>query len=57
MKQEMVTISRVEYEELKKKAKMAEIDEELIKKIKRSLEDVKHGRISEWRPNKKLHKA
>ena len=53
----MVTISRVEYEELKKKAKMAEIDEELNKKIKRSLEDVKHGRISEWRPNKKLHKA
>lgn len=25
------------------------IDDELFKKIKRSLEDVKHGRIKEWK--------
>jgi len=44
---ETVTISKEEYEELRKKA---EIDEELVGKIKRSLEDIKHGRISEWKP-------
>jgi hypothetical protein len=44
---ETVTISKKEYEELKKRA---EIDWELVEKIKRGLEDIKHGRISEWKP-------
>ncbi|MFH1774919.1 MAG: hypothetical protein ABH874_08190 [Methanobacteriota archaeon] len=44
---ETVTIPKEEYEELKKKA---EIDWELVEKIKRSLEDIKQGRISEWKP-------
>ncbi len=44
---ETVTISKEEYEELKRKA---EIDWFLVEKIKRSLEDVKYGRISEWKP-------
>lgn len=42
-----VTIPKEEYEELKRKA---EVDWELVEKIKRSLEDIKHGRISEWKP-------
>lgn len=44
---ETVTIPKEEYEELKKKA---EVDWELVEKIKRSLEDIKYGRISEWKP-------
>ena len=44
---ETVTIPRKEYEALKKKA---EIDLELVEKIKRSLEDIKLGRITEWKP-------
>lgn len=47
---ETVTISKVEYENLKRKAQEAEVDYELVEKIRRSLEDVKHGRISEWKP-------
>ena len=39
-----VTISRKEYEELKS---MAKVDEELVAKVKRALEDIKHGRITE----------
>lgn len=42
-----VTIPQEEYEELKKKA---EVDWELVGKIKRSLEDIKQGRIREWKP-------
>jgi PHD/YefM family antitoxin component YafN of YafNO toxin-antitoxin module len=42
-----VTIPKEEYEELKKKA---EVDWELVEKIKRSLEDIKQGRIREWKP-------
>ena len=45
MDQETITITREEYEELKK---AAEIDMELVRKIRRSLEDVKEGRIKEW---------
>ena len=41
-----ITISEAEYERLKKEA---EVDTELVEKIKRSLEDIKHGRISEWK--------
>ncbi|NOZ58152.1 MAG: hypothetical protein GXO66_01020 [Euryarchaeota archaeon] len=44
---ETVTISKKEYEELKKRA---EIDWELVEKIKKGLEDIKQGRISEWKP-------
>lgn len=43
---ETITISRKEYEELRRKA---EIDYELVGKVKRSLEDLKHGRIREWK--------
>ncbi|MBX4196145.1 hypothetical protein KW805_00985 [Candidatus Pacearchaeota archaeon] len=46
MEKETVIISKKEYEELKRKA---EIDYELVEKIKRSFEDIKHGRIKEWR--------
>lgn len=42
-----VTIPKEEYEELKKRA---EVDWELVEKIKRILEDIKYGRISEWKP-------
>ena len=41
-----VTIPKVEYERLKKEA---EVDMELVNKIKRSLEDIKHGRVKEWK--------
>ena len=41
-----VTISKEEYEKLKKEA---EVDTELVDKIKRSLEDIKHGRVKEWK--------
>ncbi len=44
---ETVTISRKEYENLKKKAL---IDEEFVESITKSFEDIKHGRISEWKP-------
>jgi hypothetical protein len=37
--------TKKEYEELKERT---EIDWELVEKIKRSLEDIKQGRISEW---------
>jgi len=46
MKQETVTISKAEYERLKKET---EVDMELVNKIKRSLEDIKHGRVKEWK--------
>jgi len=34
---------------MKSLKKKAEIDYELVAKIKRSLEDLKHGRIKEWK--------
>ena len=43
---ETVTITKSEYEKLKKKS---QVDSELVCKIKRSLEDIKHGRIKEWK--------
>ena len=46
---EQITISKQEYDKLKK---MAEIDQDLVTKIKRGLEDIKHGRISEWKLKK-----
>ncbi len=39
---ETVTISKEEYEKLKK---LEKVDWELVESFKRSLEDVKHGRI------------
>lgn len=44
---ETVTISKEEYERLKE---MSKIDWELVKKIKKSLEDTKHGGITKIRP-------
>ena len=43
---ETVTISKDEYQNLKKES---EVDMELVSKIKKSLEDIKHGRIKEWK--------
>ena len=43
---ETVTIPKEEYKRLKNEA---EVDMELVNKIKRSLEDIKHGRIKEWK--------
>ena len=45
-KMETVTISKEEYGKLKKESA---VDFELIEKIKKSLEDIKHGRIKEWK--------
>ena len=44
---ETITIPKEEYEELKKKA---EIDKEFVESITKSFEDIKHGRITEWKP-------
>ena len=41
-----VVISKEEYEMLKKNSK---IDFDLVNQIKRSLEDIKYGRITEWK--------
>ena len=40
-----ITIPEAEYERLKQEA---QVDTELVEKIKRSLEDIKHGRVKEW---------
>ena len=45
MMKKTVCIPKKEYERLKKEA---EVDTELVDKIKRSLEDIKHGRVKEW---------
>ena len=44
---ETVTIPKKEYEKLKKEA---QIDWEVVAKFRRAMEDVKHGRIREWKP-------
>ena len=41
-----VTIPKAEYETLKKKA---ELDEDLLMKLIRGLEDIKAGRIKPWK--------
>ena len=46
MKQELITISKEEYNQLKSKA---EIDDELLIKLVRGLEDIRAGRISPWK--------
>jgi len=43
---ETITIKKDEYEELKKKA---HIDMELVNKFKRAMEDLKEGRVTEWK--------
>ena len=43
---ETVTIPKAEYEKLKKKA---DLDEDLLIKLIRGLEDVKAGRIKPWK--------
>ena len=43
---ETVTIPKQEYETLKKKA---ELDEDLLIKLIRGLEDIKNGRVKEWK--------
>ena len=48
-KTEMVTIPKIEYIKLKQKAKVAKVDKKLVLSIIRSLEDVKHGRVTEWK--------
>ena len=42
----MIEISKDEYKELKRKA---EIDEELLTKLVRGLEDIRLGRIKLWK--------
>ncbi|MEK6823861.1 MAG: hypothetical protein AABY06_02385 [Nanoarchaeota archaeon] len=44
--EKMVTISERKYKML---LESSEVDTELVEKIKRSLEDVKNGRIREWK--------
>ena len=43
---ETVTIPKEEYEDLKRKA---ELDEDLMVKLVRGLEDIKAGRIKPWK--------
>jgi len=43
---ETITIPKEEYERLRKCSK---VDVEIVNKIKRGLEDIKHGRIKEWK--------
>ena len=43
---ETITIQKIEYETLKKKA---ELDEDLLIKLVRGLEDIKEGRIKPWK--------
>ena len=47
MATETVTIPRAEYERLKE---MSQVDWELVEKLKKSFEDIKHGRITEIKP-------
>lgn len=44
-----VTISEEEYKKLKEKA---DIDEELLVKLVKGLEDIKEGRVSPWKSKK-----
>ena len=45
METETMVITKEEYERLKE---ASEVDETLVRKIKKSLEDIKEGRIREW---------
>ena len=52
MAQEMITIPRIEYQELKKRAEKAGIDEKLLIDLVRGIEDIKAGRVKPWRKMK-----
>ena len=52
---ETVTIQKKEYAKLKKQAQESEVDWEMVAKFQRAFEDIKHGRITEWKS--KDHKA
>ena len=47
---ETITISKKKYESLKKKAT---VDKALVAKLQRAFEDIKHRRVTEWKPSKK----
>ena len=47
---ETITISKEKYENLMKKA---QVDTELVEKFKRAMEDLKEGRITEWKHKNK----
>ena len=49
---ETVTIQKKEYEKLKKQAQESEVDWEMVAKFTRAMEDVKHGRITQWTSKK-----
>ncbi len=42
MRQELITIPKVEYEKLKKRA---EIADDILLQLKASLEDMRHGKV------------
>ena len=44
---ETITIPKKEYEKLKKESR---IDLELVEKFERAMEDLKPGRVTEWKP-------
>ena len=46
MRQNLVTIPKLDYEQLKMKAEM---NDELLMKLVNGLEDIKHGRIKQWK--------
>ena len=46
---ETITIPKEEYEELKKQAKKAEIDEELLQELVQGLKDIKAGNVKRVR--------
>lgn len=46
MATETITIPKEEYKKLKKET---EVDWKLVNKIRRGLEDIKQGRIKEWK--------
>ena len=46
MEQETIQISKKEYEKLKRES---QVDLELVEKFKRAMEDLKHGRVTEWK--------
>ena len=49
--EKMITIPEKKYLELRKKA---ELDDELLIKLVRGLEDIKESRIKEWKGSKKV---
>ena len=51
---EEVKISKKEYERLKKNSRIIEMmDPEASAQLRRSLEDIKKGRVKEWKPSSK----